>query len=88
MKPTQAGDNLASFVSGYNVEDEIRTQLPNAIVQRATAMHHLLANSHRRGIEPWASMFTTGHGAHWAKIQEYVRENQQVWADALGTPRP
>lgn len=84
IPPHIAADALAAFVGGYGADDALRRALPEAMVARTTAMHDLLRRSHEAGVEPWASMFTAGHGRHWRAVTDYVREHRQVWAAALG----
>jgi hypothetical protein len=42
------------------------------MADRAGAMHELLRSSHATGVEPWASMYASGHGEHWASATRYV----------------
>jgi len=81
-----AGD-LAAIVDGYHAEAELRDALPTVMHRRAAAMLELLRSGHENGREPWASMFASGHGDHWAAVTQYVAKNQAVWSDALGPTR-
>ena len=56
-----------------------------AVVRRAEAMYTLLSDAHRTGRQPWAAMFTNGHGAHWDAVRSYVRANGPLWDAALAT---
>ena len=79
-----AGD-LSALVDGYAPEPSIRCTLAAAVVRRAEAMYTLLSDAHRTGHQPWAAMFTDGHGAHWDSVRSYVRANGPLWDAALAT---
>ncbi|WP_060916309.1 phosphotransferase [Microbacterium oleivorans] len=81
--PADAVPAFAAFVDGYDADDELRDGLPDAMAERAAAMHDLLRRSHAAGVEPWALMFTAGHGDHWASVSDYVRSHRETWTDAL-----
>lgn len=77
-----AGD-LAAFVDGYAADHDLRMLLPQAMIDRTAAMLTLLRTSHETGVEPWATMFTSGHGAHWAAAHDYVQRHRRAWVGAL-----
>jgi tRNA A-37 threonylcarbamoyl transferase component Bud32 len=85
--PVEAAHALASFIDGYNADDELRAALPVTMWQRTTAMYELLKNSHVTGAEPWGTMFTTGHGDHWNTVTQFVRDNESLWAETLRAAR-
>ena len=74
---------LAAFVTGYGADASLRAALPCAMAARAGAMHELLRSSHAAGVEPWASMYASGHGEHWARATRYVARHQEIWVSAL-----
>lgn len=86
--PREAADRLRAFVAGYDADRGLRERLPDAMADRAAAMHELLRSAHAAGREPWGTMFVEGHGAHWAGVTDYVREHRSVWAAALATGEP
>lgn len=81
--PFDAARDLAAFVDGYRADEALRTALPRAMRRRAAAMHDLLYASHETHREPWASMYVSGHGAHWERVAEYVNQHEDRWAAAL-----
>lgn len=81
--PAVAARALAAFIDGYGADGELRAAIPAAMWQRTTAMHELLKTSHAAGTEPWASMFTTGHGDHWHRVTQFVKVNESLWREAL-----
>lgn len=83
-----AARNLAAFIHGYRADDAMRRALPAAMGDRAAAMHELLRTASLTGKEPWASMYSTGHGAHWASATRYVQVHREVWASALTHTSP
>lgn len=82
-EPKAAAGRLAAFVDGYEADDALRSALPTAMARRARAMHILLRRSHEDGEEPWASMYTEGHGEHWDQTATYVAQHEQVWRRAI-----
>ncbi|WP_430593592.1 phosphotransferase [Humidisolicoccus flavus] len=85
--PSEAALDLAAFVDGYNADSSLRDALPQAMYERARAMFELLEHSHEVGREPWGTMFTRGHGAHWRSAAAFVRNAQAQWIQALSKER-
>lgn len=81
--PATAARDLVTFLEGYGADEELRTVLPDLLVRRSRAMLDLLAEAHRRGTEPWGSMYLTGHGEHWRGVSEYLERNRELIAAAL-----
>ena len=81
--PDEAARELSVFLDGYRADHALRTALPRTMHRRAAAMHDLLRESHDTGREPWASMYSTGHGEHWRRVSHYVQQHEHVWARAL-----
>lgn len=84
-EPQHSAPRLRAFVDAYGADDALRARLPEAMVQRAEAMHELLRRSHTEGREPWGSMYVQGHGAHWRVVAEHLAAHREVWARALAT---
>ncbi len=81
--PKAAAGRLAAFVDGYDADTALRGALPTTMARRARAMHSLLRRSHEAGEEPWASMFTDGHGEHWDQCADYVAQHDDEWRRAI-----
>lgn len=81
--PARAAADLRAFVDGYGADLELRLRLPSAMHERAAAMLSLLTTAHEEHREPWASMFSDGHGSHWTAVVDYVGTHRAVWLDAL-----
>ncbi|MEQ6896430.1 phosphotransferase [Microbacterium sp. KR10-403] len=81
--PTAAAQRLRAFVSGYGADAMLRAQLTSALAGRAWAMHDMLERAHHDGREPWGSMYTEGHGAHWRAVARYLEQHAGVWQAAL-----
>jgi len=79
----ESAADLAVFVAGYEADAAMRAELPVAMAARTEAMYALLHSSHDAGIEPWASMFVSGHGDHWRNATHYVKSHRDEWAAAL-----
>ncbi|WP_193104350.1 phosphotransferase [Brachybacterium sp. FME24] len=82
--PQEAAAALAALVDGYGADEALRGRLPEAMVERTEAMFDLLRTANARGLEPWGSMFTAGHGAHWRRAADFVARHDLVWTRALG----
>ncbi|KJL27738.1 phosphotransferase [Microbacterium oxydans] len=83
--PDRAAEDLQAFVRGYEADAALRTELADVLSRRAWAMHDLLETAHRDGREPWGSMYTDFHGAHWRGVARYLDEHAAIWAHALAT---
>lgn len=81
--PARAAADLRAFVDGYGADFELRQRLPRAMQERSAAMLDLLTTAHAERREPWASMFSDGHGSHWTAVVDYVGAHRSVWLDAL-----
>ena len=81
--PEDAARNLVAFINGYGADRDLRANLPKAMHRRAAAMLQLLKSSHDTGREPWASMYSDGHGDHWRAATDYAKRHQSIWSDAL-----
>lgn len=79
-----AAERLGWFVGGYDPDPPLRASLPDLLGPRAAAMHRMLRTAQESGLEPWATMFVEGHGAHWAGVARIATENRGVWRRALG----
>ncbi len=82
-EPAGAAEDLAAFIDGYGAEDALRRRLPGALARRTAAMYELLRSSREHGTEPWASMYSAGHGEHWRAAAAYVAAHSAIWAAAL-----
>jgi tRNA A-37 threonylcarbamoyl transferase component Bud32 len=83
LSPKDAAARIRAFVDGYDADATLRASLPRAMVRRAGAMFDLLRTSNLKGVEPWGTMYTAGHGEHWYRVVEYVERHQGRWRDAL-----
>lgn len=88
LAPEHAAERLAGFAAGYGADEALRAALPGAMVHRVTAMYDLLRSSYATGLQPWAAMYLSGHGAHWRAALEYVTRHQGIWQQALTAGRP
>ncbi|MGO1198821.1 MAG: phosphotransferase [Dermabacteraceae bacterium] len=83
--PELAAARLRAFVDGYDADPSLRDRLPAAMAERTQAMYELLRHSHAVGREPWGSMYTAGHGAHWRRASDHVTAHQALWARVLNS---
>jgi hypothetical protein len=78
--PAAAAMGLRAFVDGYRADAAVREALPAAMASRAAAMRRMLAEAVD---EPWRTMNTEGHGAHWSAAAAYVARHRDRWAATL-----
>jgi thiamine kinase-like enzyme len=86
--PAQAAERLAAFVAGYRADEGVRADLSAVMTARVAAMYELLRSSHTDGIEPWATMYVSGHGEHWLAVLQYIQTNERMWERAMADARP
>ncbi|TDE94775.1 aminoglycoside phosphotransferase [Occultella glacieicola] len=85
--PAEAARRLLALIDGYGADVAMRSGLATTLAPRTAAMYELLETSHRSGRQPWAAMFTSGHGDHWRAVHRYVERHEEAWTGALtGTP--
>lgn len=78
-----ASARLRAVVDGYEADASLRRALPTAMAERTNAMFELLRTSHANGVQPWADMYVSGHGAFWREAAQYVHRNEEAWGRAL-----
>lgn len=78
-----AAVRLRAFVEGYGADASLREALPTTMAKRTEAMFELLRSSNDTGLQPWADMYTSGHGEFWRQATEYVTRNHTAWERAL-----
>lgn len=83
--PEVAARRLSCLIVGYAPTEQMRQQLPAAIVQRTAAMHELLRTAADTGRQPWAAMFTSGHGTYWANAADYAALHESYWHHATSS---
>jgi tRNA A-37 threonylcarbamoyl transferase component Bud32 len=81
--PVVAAARLRAFIDGYGADPDLRRALPSVLAPRAAAMHDMLRDADREGIEPWGTMYREGHGAFWRGVSEYAAAHEDEWARAL-----
>ncbi|KAA9151134.1 phosphotransferase [Microbacterium lushaniae] len=77
--PARAAEDLVAYLDGYQADDETRARLPEVLPRRAWAMHDMLKTAHLERREPWGSMYTNSHGAHWRETAHFLERNSDVW---------
>jgi hypothetical protein len=81
--PSQAGRLLASLANGYGLSGEQRVQLADMLAPRIWSMYTLLEQGHRNSVQPWATLWSEGHGATWRTDAEYAEEHRGLFLAAL-----
>jgi len=80
--PAAAGERLAALVSGYGLREPERERLVALLPRRAMSMHEMLARGRASGTQPWASLWSLGHGRLWRAKAEYATDHREFLAAA------
>ena len=81
--PSSAGRLLAAVADGYGLTGEQRVELSDLLAPLIWSMHRLLAHGHSNRIEPWARLWSQGHGETWRADAEYVEQHYGFFLAAL-----
>ena len=81
--PRRAGRLLAALAEGYGLAEQERRDLVGLLRPRIAGMHALLERGHRDGTEPWARLWSEGHGEVWRADAEFAAEREQALLRAL-----
>jgi hypothetical protein len=74
---------IASLVDGYGADDDQRSRLVSLLPRRVWSMYDLLERGHRTGLQPWASLWDTGHGEAWLASARFVERHQDLLIRAI-----
>ena len=69
---------VSALVSGYRLDATGRRHLLALLVPRIRSMHDLLAEGHRCGRQPWARLWSEGHGVAWVADADYTQRRYQA----------
>jgi hypothetical protein len=78
-----AGLRLAALVDGYSLETTERVALIEMMWPRIHSMSEFLERAHEHDIEPWATLWSEGHGEAWRANALYAAQRRAVWEKAL-----
>lgn len=78
-----AAERLAALADGYRLDDRGRHDLADLLVPRIWSMYDLLRDGHHSGTQPWAQLWTEGHGRTWWADAAYARRHLDLLRHAL-----
>jgi hypothetical protein len=81
--PLTAGRLLASLADGYGLSEEHRVELAELLAPRVWSMYALLEQGHKNSVQPWAKLWSEGHGAAWRADAEYVEHHHRLFLATL-----
>ena len=81
--PSAAGQLLAELADGYGLTGQQRAELSALLAPRIWSMFRLLADGHGNGVEPWARLWSDGHGATWRADAEYAEQHHRLFLAAI-----
>ncbi len=74
---------IASLVDGYGAAGEQRSRLVSLLPRRVWSMYELLEGGHLTGVQPWASLWSAGHGEAWLAAARFVERRQDLLSRAI-----
>ena len=81
--PDTAGRLLGLLAAGYGLSDDQRVELAEMLAPRIWSMYALLEHGHSDTVEPWARLWSEGHGEVWRADAEYAEQHLNVFLAAL-----
>ncbi|MFI8536158.1 phosphotransferase [Streptomyces aquilus] len=78
-----AADRLRVFADAYGLDEDERRRLVPLLGRRTRSMHVFLREQATRGVQPWATLWTEGHGDAWRNDAEYIEQREDQWTHAL-----
>lgn len=81
--PGLAGRLLASLASGYGLSGDQRMDLAGLLAPRIWSMHELLRRGSGDEVEPWARLWSDGHGDAWQADAEYTERHHELLLAAV-----
>jgi len=81
--PSVAGGLLRALADGYGLPQSSRAELAALLSPRIWSMFRLLERGRRDSVEPWARLWTEGHGEVWRRDAEYVEQHRTELLVAL-----
>ncbi|MEV7184981.1 aminoglycoside phosphotransferase family protein [Kitasatospora sp. NPDC093102] len=83
LADADAAARLRVFVDAYGLDEGERRALVPLLGPRTRAMHDFLRDRAGRGVQPWARLWTEGHGEVWRSDAEYIERRRERWSGAL-----
>jgi Ser/Thr protein kinase RdoA (MazF antagonist) len=81
--PDTDGPRLRALADGYGLDEQQRRRLPALIVGHTRGMFELLRSGSLSGEQPWARLWSEGHGEHWGPAASYIEQHLEAWHRAL-----
>jgi hypothetical protein len=74
---------VSALVDGYGAGERDRIRLLSLLPRRVWSMYELLERGHRTGLQPWASLWDTGHGHAWMASARFVERRRDLLSRAI-----
>jgi Ser/Thr protein kinase RdoA (MazF antagonist) len=78
-----AADRLRVFADAYGLDEDERRRLVPLLGRRTRSMHDFLRDRAAEGVQPWTTLWATGHGDTWRSDAEYIERREEQWSRAL-----
>jgi hypothetical protein len=78
-----AAARLRTLADGYRLAEADRYELAELLAVPARAMYELLARGADTGEQPWARLWSEGHGTVWHDDAEFIEQRTERWRRAL-----
>ncbi|MGI5429243.1 phosphotransferase [Streptomyces sp. CA-179760] len=80
-----AAARLRVFADAYGLDEADRRRLVPLLGRRTRCMYDFLRDQAALGVQPWARLWSEGHGDAWRSDAEYIEQREDQWARALLT---
>ena len=79
----EAARRLDALAEGYRLDEAGRRELADLLVRRIMSMYDLLHEGHRTDEQPWARLWSAGHGDTWLADADYTRRHLDELREGL-----
>jgi len=78
-----AASRVRVFADAYGLDESQRRELVPMLARRAMSMRDFLARQAGARVQPWLSLWETGHATAWQADADYIEARAAGWAAAL-----
>jgi Ser/Thr protein kinase RdoA (MazF antagonist) len=80
---SDAAERMRTFADAYGLDEAERRDLVPLLGRRTRAMHDFLRDQAAQDSQPWATLWSEGHGDAWRSDAEYIEQREEQWLRAL-----
>jgi aminoglycoside phosphotransferase (APT) family kinase protein len=83
LQRADAAGRVRLVADAYGLDEAQRRRLAPMLARRSRAMYDLLAAGHASRTQPWARLWSAGHGEIWRRDTAYIARREREWLTAL-----